>query len=271
MKKYRQYSHLTHRIQALEKTFSHFQVHIPGYLNYSGQEYPFYVLNLTEGKKPFQQNKTNICISAGIHGDEPAGVEALLSIIESEIFFERYLNTCDFMVFPCINPAGFEYDQRGNPDGVDLNRQFNFNSPPLEVNYIKEFTKNIPFSLHIDLHEDVDTEGFYLYEIVQDGIIPFGEKIINAVKVRCPINAQEMIEGRMARNGVIRREEQNSTSRFQDILESNLNWPLAIYFYSKGTSHALTFETPVKLKMAERVEIHKMAFFTALEALIHYP
>jgi hypothetical protein len=172
------------------------------------------------------------------------------------------------MIFPCVNPAGFEYHQRENPDGVDLNRQFNKSSAPPEVTYIKELTNSVSFSLHLDLHEDVDTPGFYLYEKVQDGAISFGEKIINVVSEKYPINHQKQIEGRMAKNGVIGREEQNPLSSFNDFINSN--WPMAFYFHSKGTSHVLTFETPINLEITDRVEIHKTAVSTALESLVQF-
>jgi protein MpaA len=261
------YRKLICRICELKNAFPNFQVHIPGHLTYSGKEYPFFALSISRNKRPFQGDKKNICITAGIHGDEPAGVEALLAIIESGDFLERHLESFDFMIFPCVNPAGYEDHKRENPDGVDLNRQFNHTVPPPEVTYIKEMTREVPFSLHIDFHEDIDAPGFYLYEVVQDGALPFGEKIIDAVSGKYPINLQGTIEGRKAINGIIRSEEQNLSSGFQEILESDSNWPMVFYFYSKGTSHAFTFETPVHLNMKERIEIHKMAFSSALASL----
>lgn len=261
------YGQLICRIRKWKNAFPHFQVHIPGHLTYSGKKYPFFALSISRDKRPFQGDKKNICITAGIHGDEPAGVEALLAIIESGDFLDRHLESFDFMIFPCVNPAGYEDHKRENPDGIDLNRQFKHTAPPLEVTYIKELTQEVPFSLHIDFHEDIDAPGFYLYEVVQDGALPFGEKIIDAVSGKYPINFQEKIEGRNARNGVIRSEEQNLSSGFHEILGSNSNWPMVFYFYSKGTSHAFTFETPVHLDMTERIEMHKMAFSTAIESL----
>ncbi|MFI5304975.1 MAG: M14 family metallocarboxypeptidase [Nitrospiria bacterium] len=270
MTKKKYYGSLIHRIEILKKSLSRFEIHVPGYLNYSGQKYPFFVLYLSLNKKPFQGDKKNVCITAGIHGNEPAGVEALLTIIESRIFLDGYLKSCDFMVFPCVNPAGFECRQRENPDGVDLNRQFNYSSAPPEVTYIKELTIPVYFSLHLDLHEDVDAPGFYLYEKVQDGVKPFGEKIIDAVSEKYPINLQEKVEGRTARNGVIGSEEQNRLSSFHEFTGSNSNWPMAFYFYSKGTSHVLTFETPVNLEITERIEIHRTAISTALDSLVQF-
>lgn len=270
MTKKSRYDLLIHRIQKLKKILSHIQIHVPGQLKYNGEKYPFFVLFLSHDKRPFQKDKKNVCITAGIHGDEPAGVEALLTIIESGSFLDGYLKSCDFMVFPCINPAGFESHQRENPDGADLNRQFNISSPPPEVTYIKELTNPVPFSLHLDLHEDMDTPGFYLYEKVQDGAIPFGEKIIDAVSEKYPINLQEKVDGRMARNGVIGREELNPSSSFHEFQEPNSKWPMAFYFYSKGTSHVLTFETPVNLEITDRVEIHKTAVSTALKSLVQF-
>ncbi|MBI1820773.1 MAG: M14 family metallocarboxypeptidase [Nitrospirae bacterium] len=267
MEKKRNFYNLARRIEKLGQSSSRIKISVPEKIRHDQEEYPLYVLYISQNKKPFQYVKKNICLSAGIHGDEPGGVEAILSVIESKAFQDLYLQSFDFIVFPCINPSGYEYHQRENLSGIDLNRQFNHCSPPREVLFVKEIIHSIPFRLHIDFHEDIDTPGFYLYETVQSGTPRWGEKIIKAVSKQYPINLREQIEGLFAKNGVIGRDEQTPSPNFQEILQKTPGWPLAFYFFSKGTSHSLTFETPVHLTIKERVDIHSTAFYTALESL----
>ncbi|MHB8482989.1 MAG: M14 family metallopeptidase [Nitrospiria bacterium] len=267
MEKERNYYDLARRIEKLDKISPCIQIHIPGHLEYRGEKHPFFAVYISQDQTPFQQNKKSICLSAGIHGDEPAGVAALMSLLESPQFLFPCLKSFDFMIFPCINPAGFEYHRRENPAGFDLNRQFKRSSPPLEVALIKELTFPILFSAHLDFHEDVDAAGFYLYEVGQDGTSRYGEKIIDAVSRKYPICLKEEIEGLSARNGIVGRNEQSASLNFEEILQSNPDWPQSFYFFSKGTPHSLTFETPGRLKLEDRVEIHLIAFFTFLKAL----
>lgn len=50
--------------------------------------------------------------------------------------------------------------------GIDLNRRFGSENPPEEVSIIQSALEVRQFDLYIDLHEDVEGEGFYLYEVL---------------------------------------------------------------------------------------------------------
>src|SRR5205807_2137120 len=65
------------------------------------------------------QPTPKIYISAGIHGDEPAGPLALLQLLEEN----RWPNA-GLWLLPCLNPTGFLLNRRENDEGTDLNRQY---------------------------------------------------------------------------------------------------------------------------------------------------
>src|SRR5579862_8056795 len=58
-----------------------------------------------------------VYISAGIHGDEPAGPLAIRQLLQEN----RWPADMAFWICPCLNPSGFINNRRENPEGVDLN------------------------------------------------------------------------------------------------------------------------------------------------------
>src|SRR4051794_10905381 len=64
-------------------------------------------------------------LSAGIHGDEAASTEALISW--AELHAER-LSSLPVMLFPCLNPWGLIRNCRYDRSGNDLNRVFHLDT-----------------------------------------------------------------------------------------------------------------------------------------------
>jgi murein peptide amidase A len=118
-------------------------------------------------------NRHKALISAGIHGDEPGGVEAICSFLENNRF-EKFSDKWELTFLPCLNPYGYEYGSRENHKGKDLNRLFKHDSPPSEVVFAKSnFDQD--YDLTIELHEDFVTPGYYLY---QKGTHPENGRVI---------------------------------------------------------------------------------------------
>ena len=65
-------------------------------------------------------DRLTVLVTAGVHGDKPAGVEAVLRFIEGPI--QEYLDRFFFIVVPCVNPSGYELGTRANSAGRDINR-----------------------------------------------------------------------------------------------------------------------------------------------------
>lgn len=132
-------------------------------------------------------NRRKALISAGIHGDEPSGIEAICSFLENNRF-NTFAKGWELTFLPCLNPFGYEYGTRENHKGKDLNRLFKHNSPPPEVMFaMAVFDKS--YDLTIELHEDFMTPGYYLY---QKGTQPeddcLGSNILQAIKNIMPRN-----------------------------------------------------------------------------------
>ena len=64
----------------------------------SSEQFPLYQIKRGEGRK--------ILLSGVVHGDEPAGIYAILSFFEN--YIHEYENDFEFTAFPCVNPWGFQ-------------------------------------------------------------------------------------------------------------------------------------------------------------------
>src|ERR1700679_3092367 len=102
-----------------------------------------------------------IGIFAGIHGDEPEGVHAIVQFIKlleakPEIAAGYYLS-----FYPVCNPTGFEDATRFSRSGKDLNREFWKNSTEPEVRLLQAELISRSFQGIISLHTDDTSDGFY--------------------------------------------------------------------------------------------------------------
>ncbi len=210
-------------------------------------QYQLYTLVLGKG------NPRRALISAGIHGDEPGGVETLLKFLEQKEY-ENYINEWEFTLLPCINPSGLNAGTRENAEAIDLNRKFREANPPEEVQYAQSFFDK-PFDLDIELHEDYDSPGYYLFQKEDEPVSPLGRSILDEVAKIMPLNISEEIEELPADNGLL--------ARLSDPEEMDW-WPMALYAYSRGCKKIVTLETATSFPMETRVRAHLKAIEIAL-------
>ncbi len=160
----------------------------------------------------------SIHLSAGVHGDEPSGVLALLQLVESDMLDPHF----SYRIWPCMNPTGFDAGTRVSVDGVDINRTFGRGGTSPESRAIVTANRDRKFVLAVDFHEDDEATDFYCYE--------YGERTIGArIAPTClrpdPIAEAEEIGG-MSLSLLLRRG---------------------------AAAHVLTFEAPGSRPLDERV------------------
>jgi protein MpaA len=224
-----------------------------------------YDLYLIRSQRPPRFFRWRICLCAGIHGDEPAGVETILRLLEDSSLLKEMIGKLHLTILPCINPYGFEHNTRTNGRGLDLNRQFRRKRPPVEVSLVKKAIGRTGYDLAMEFHEDVDTDGFYAYELTASKEPSWGPMIVKKIGRRWPINMREEIEGMKSRNGLIHRQEQKDS--FKKLVQTRLDWPQAFYFFTHGTKHCFTTETPVTLDLKDRAGMHLTALEVALRQM----
>jgi len=191
-------------------------------------------------------------LSAGIHGDEPAGPMALLELLTENAWPED----CEFYLCPCLNPIGFERNTRENGSGRDLNRDYRHPSTPEIQAHTRWLERQPGFDMGIHLHEDWEARGFYLYELNPAGLPSRSREVIEAVTRLCPIDPSEQIEGWPAEAGVIRPSVAP---------ESREDWPEAFFMVQQKTRISYTLESPSDFQLPTRVTALK----TAVKVLVN--
>ncbi len=198
-----------------------------------------------------------VYLCAGVHGDEPAGVWALLEWAEArpDLLRER---AC--LILPCFNPWGLVHNQRGDAGGNDLNRLFHRPDLPLMAAWRKA-VGGARFGMALHLHEDYDARGLYLYELTRPGL-SLGERALRACEAEIPRETRAEIDGAPFENGILRR-----TGDLGRVVEEELDggYPEAIYVYQHHAETAITFETPSEYSLWRRVRAQR-AFLEALLA-----
>ncbi len=210
------------------------------------------------------QEFPRILLSAGIHGDEPAGPHAVLSLLESWApSGTPKIQELNLDILPLINPSGFLNKTRENQFGIDLNREFAKGHPSKEIRLLMDFLRNRTYDISIEFHEDIDAQGFYLYEHFPGQAPPIAPEIISRLEKKGhKILKDPVIEGMPAQNGIIHPTIDRRRSRFR-----RHGWPEAIYMFRHGTPRTITLETPTFRELEDRIEMHKLAFATATEHL----
>jgi murein peptide amidase A len=251
----RSYMDLILRLRRIEAASANVRMRLLGRVQVGDHFYDMFAVDVRNENAP---GPVNVCISAGMHGDEPASVEAMVRFLEQSCNDEELLKTFSFVVFPCDNPSGYELETRENALGIDLNRQFHTSHPAPEVQILAQAVEGVRFDHVYELHEDVDSYGFYLYELAADNSLRIGHEIVQTISASgYPVNLSDCIEGREARCGVIGPNVGRMRRR---------RLPKAVYMFRLGAPHVLTLETPgYTLPLEDRVEIHLIGLNVALK------
>ena len=111
------------------------------------------------------------------------------------------------------------------------------------------------------LHEDWESHGFYLYEQNPEHRFSLAEPMIEAVARVCPIDPNELIEGRAAKDGIIRPNVD---------FRSRSDWPEAFYLIQNKTRLSYTLEAPSDYALRVRVNALVAAVNRAVEQLCEH-
>lgn len=216
---------------------------------------------------PAEPGAPLVALSAGVHGDEPAGPWALLSIVRDGLLDRRY----SYRIWPCTNPSGYERGTRANAEGDDINRSFHGGGKTPEARAIVTANRDRRFALALDLHEDYEAAGFYCYEPVMGGSAPLGTAIVRALDddglpvqnldadfdIGYPPEAHHL---RTIERGHVRPDPAAERAFFEHL-------PYSLYMLRRAARRAVTLESPRTRPWSERIAIHRVAAVAALGRL----
>ncbi len=229
-----------------------------GVVWHAGNRYPLYCARHPAKALP---DLPCVLISAGVHGDEPAGVYAALDFLR--MLAAEGAAEFNICVIPCVNPSGFETASLESLAGVNLNRQFGCASTETEVSAIESWLarEDPRFRVTFDLHEvspDYSGEGFtrsdnprgcYLYETVGNVSWRIGRALIDSLPKGTEVCRWPKIYRDDNRDGVVSYPEagHNLVYRKKTTLDAYLN--------GRHTLHSFTTETPTGWPLEKRIGI----------------
>lgn len=177
-----------------------------------------------------------LAIFAGLHGDEPAGVHALIDLLralEADPFVARAYR---LYIYPLCNPTGYKDGTRHSRSGVDLNREFWRGSLEPEVSILEGELLRHKFHGIISLHSDDTCDG--LYGFVRGATLTehLLKPALSAAEAALPVDQASIIDGFHAVNGIIHSSyggilsapPGTTPSPFEIILESPHNAPMSL-------------------------------------------
>jgi predicted deacylase len=216
----------------------------------TGISYPLYRLVINP------QAQWNICIIAGVHGNEIAGPLSIVHMI-SELEHELPRNY-RYIIYPVVNPTGYDLRRRYDDDYRDLNAVYkdtltskNYNE--VQVLY-QDFQKFLPFEAVITLHEDSDLDKFYMYGLGRQNLGLYHE-VCRMAATLCPVWSSADIYGKQS-------------DEMGLILSDARDHAFDAYLYSCGAaSIACTLETPGKLAIDFRIHLMEKAIFSLLSQI----
>jgi len=200
---------------------------------------------------PEGRRAPRVYISAGIHGDEPAGPLAARQLLQENAWPVEF----DIWLCPCLNPEGILINRRENSEGLDLNRQYLQPTAKETRAHVAWLEGQPSFDLCFCLHEDWESHGFYVYELNPDNQPSLAERIMQGVAEVCPIDPSDSIEGRPAHQGIIRPSVDP---------RSRPDWPESLFLLTRKTRLSYTLEAPSDFPIAVRVAALVTAVQTGL-------
>jgi len=204
----------------------------------TGITYPLYRLIINP------KAQRTVCIIAGLHGNEIAGPLSVLDLI-SEAKHELP-GIFRYIIYPIINPTGYDLRQRYDDDNRDLNAIYEETLHSKNYREVQELCQDLekfqPFEAVLTLHEDSDLEKFYMYGLGRQNLALY-HAVCSLALTLCPAWSSADIYGKQS-------------DEMGLILSDARDHAYDAYLYCSGEAPvACTLETPGKLDISFRVHL----------------
>src|SRR5436190_10381307 len=162
-------------------------------------EFPAFVFNGSGGGG----DPLRLGFFSGYHADDPAGVLALIRLLEHVAKNPALAEGYRLFIYPACNPSGLLAGTRFSQHSKDLNREFWKNSSEPEVQWLENEIRSECFHGLVSLHADDTSNG--IYGFIRGAVLSKGllEPALKAAESILPRNTKPIIDGFPAVNGII--------------------------------------------------------------------
>ena len=229
------------RIVQLVESSDYFSMRTLGIVKYGTFSSPIWLISF----KGDAVKTKKVFISGGVHGDEPAGPEAVLAtIIEVANDPSKYEHVnIDFV--PLVNPSGWVNGTRLNAAGEDINRDFHLLKSQEAIIINDYLLSRRRYKLMIDHHEDPRYPGFYVVTYGNDRLSLIADVTQKVKESGYPLRSFKCNEGYF-----------NVSKNMTPKLKNKTFMSYARGHYSKS---AYQIESSISLNMRDRARMHSMA------------
>jgi len=220
-----------------------------GLVEYDGYQAPVWLIVFD----PRADAQQPIFINAGIHGNEPAGVEYATRFVENLSQYPQRYPRHMFHIIPLVNPWGWCHGIRFNQEGIDINRDL-ASLKSQEARIVRKYIANKAFLLMLDLHEDPSARGFYLYQYAARDKSA-GHRITGEIhRMGYPLEQDVRMAILKTKNGII-------DAPMWGLWYMNLTRQLTLanYYRLHNSTAVFTIETPTTMDFDDRLLLQATA------------
>jgi len=182
--------------------------------------------------------KGTVVLSAGIHGDERSGPHAMLQFLETH---RPRKTDPTLMMFPCLNPSGFDRNRRRTAERRDPNRHWTDRAAHVPMHaMVKRALQHETIADALSLHED-DRTKFFLYVIGREYESAY-RRILEAGGSVVPVHQGRNVYANVSERGLV-YDQHHSLEDWMHARGARLNVCAEAPAY-------VPFETRVKLNIA---------------------
>jgi hypothetical protein len=215
--------------------------------------------------RPFQPGLKRVLVIAGVNGNGAAGVEYTLGLVRELATLPQAGTRYDADILPLANPWGWVHGVGASPNGVDIEWDFaNFVSH--ESRIIKRFLREKRYDLVIDLREDLEATGFYIWQYGLDSTAA-SERIVGDLRAQgYPIEADIRRLLFKPRDGII-------AAPMWGLTLMGLVDRLTLSGYIRQNTSYVVYAvvTPTVLPLAERIAMQRIAVETLISEYLITP
>lgn len=184
-----------------------------------------------------------LCVIAGVHGNEPAGVEAAARLAEKAIGDPALYPGLNLLIVPLANPWGWSRNLRHSGANQDINRGFAAGKG-VEALIVTDLLARERCDGLVDLHGDRARREFSV--ITYDN-----PDLATAKALTAEVAAQGIALRAGMPDGVFTRGLNDAASKARPTL--------ALYARQHGTRFVYVVESPRRLEFETRVRLHLQA------------